>query len=128
MDPRQRSQGPAPTADEPDSLLALEDWMSERDREVSEEHDTTAAGQRRGATLDERLAEEVSRDPATVRYAPQLGEVDEPDDEPELLGTDLRGTDEMRSAEEAAMRVVDEPPGATDHPDDMVRGDLRRDG
>jgi hypothetical protein len=123
MDPGQRSQGPSPTGDEPDGLLALEDWMSDRDHEVSEERDTTASGQVRGATLNERLAEEDGRGTPTTRYVPQLGELDGPDDEAEMLGTDLHGGDEVPSSEEAAMRVTDDPPGATDHPDDMARDD-----
>ena len=48
-------------------------------------------------------------------------ELDEVDDEPDLVADpDLLGTEDgpFVPAEEAAMHVVEDAPGATDHPDD----------
>jgi hypothetical protein len=125
MDREFQSEGPSPNDEDPDEGRTTEDWILGRDEAFSEEHDTTEEAQRRGERLDELLGEET-RDGDDVEAAPpSIGEFDEPDDEPDLVGTDL-GTDEDdedRSPEAEAMHIVDEPPGATDHPDDMTRED-----
>ena len=121
MGRRHEAEGPPPTEEQPDVGRATEDWILDRDEAVSEEHDTTAEGQRRGETLDERVAEEGDRGDVEEDH-PSLGEADAPDDEPDLVAVDL-GSDEDdddSNPETDAMSVLDEPPGATDHRDDMV--------
>ena len=80
--------------------------------------DVTAAEQRAGDSLSERLAmEQPDRpgDPAEVGL--EIVDLDGPDAEPELVGDAANAGDEP-SAEEAAMRVSDAAPGATDDDDD----------
>jgi hypothetical protein len=76
-----------------DAQEEFEDQMLDRDKAVSEEHDTTTDALRQGSGLDERLKEKRGA-----------------------------GTEDRPSvpAEEAAMHVVEDAPGATDHPDDMT--------
>jgi hypothetical protein len=126
MDERSRgSAGPPPTTEGADPLAELEDWIEGRDRAVSEEHETTADGLRRGASLDERLAEELPE--ASARSAPQLVDVgaaaeDGRDDEADLIATSAGWAPAWPAPEEAAMRIVDALPGATDHADDLAEG------
>jgi len=119
-----QAEGPSPNDDDADEGRATEDWILARDRAFSEQHDMTEDAQRRGEGLDELLREETQTNEAEEPHL-ALGEFDEPDDEPELVGTDLGDDedDEDRSPEAGAMHVVDEAPGATDHPDDMARED-----
>jgi|SRR5262249_9331780 len=125
MDREFEAEGPSPNEEDSDEGRATEDWILDRDEAISEEHDTTAAAERRGESLDELLSEEDRRGERDDAGHVFLGEFDEPDDEPELVGTDLGEDedDEDRSPETDAMHVVDEAPGATDHPDDMTRED-----
>ena len=84
------------------------------------DRDVTATEQREGSTLDERLAiEEPDGDAGSAadRPSPELLDGDRPDDEPELVGA-LGGTNDGISAEESAMHVTEDPPGATDDDDD----------
>jgi hypothetical protein len=88
-----------------------------------EDHGTTAAEQREGEPLDERLREEERdrerpRRPAVGRLIEEgSGLVDlEKDEVADDAPDDIDGA----SAEEAAMRIVEEAPGATDHPDSYV--------
>jgi hypothetical protein len=125
MERAHQAEGPPPNDEDPDAGRATEDWILDRDRAVSEEHDTTVEAQRRGERLDERLHEETRTGDEVPRPSVSLGEGDAPDDEADLVATDL-GEDEDdddRAPETDAMSVVDEPPGATDHPDDMIRED-----
>jgi hypothetical protein len=125
MEREYQAKGPPPTDEESDAGRATEDWILDRDEAVSEEHDTTVEAQRRGEGLDERLGEGSRLGDGVDRGGVSLGEDDAPDDEAELVGTDLGydEDDEDRAPEAEAMSVVDEPPGATDHPDDMIRED-----
>jgi hypothetical protein len=78
----------------------------------------TAAEQRDGSTLDERLAIEEPDRPATPdRPSPELVDEDRPDDEADLVGA-VGGTNDGISAEEAAVHLTEDPPGATDDDDD----------
>jgi len=95
-----------------------------RDQPVAvDDHGTTAAEQREGESLEERLAEEEpNRVSATHReQAGRLAE-DDPagrDSEKDLVGDEVDDTEGL-TAEEGAMRVQDSAPGATNHPDDYV--------
>jgi hypothetical protein len=125
MERENQAEGPPPTDEEADAGRATEDWILDRDKAESEEHDTTVGAQRRGEGLDERLREESRPGEGGERGHVSLGEDDAPDDEADLVGTDLGydEDDDDRSPETDAMSIVDEPPGATDHPDDMIRED-----
>jgi hypothetical protein len=125
MDREFEAEGPSPNEEDSDEGRTTEDWILGRDKAFSEEHDTTLEAEGRGEGLDELLREETRDGDDVEREQVALGEFDEPDDEPDLVGTDLGEDedDEERSPETEAMHVVDDPPGATDHPDDMIRED-----
>ncbi|HEY7666877.1 MAG TPA: hypothetical protein VIE12_02005 [Actinomycetota bacterium] len=81
---------------------------------------TTAEGQRRGRSLDERLAEESRY--GERRSSDEPGQVVGPsgdlvDEEDELIGMDLGGQDE-NAPEDRAVHVRDDVPGGVDAPDD----------
>jgi hypothetical protein len=91
------------------------------DRPLGADDHTTASEALQGDSLDERLAREVpdrggrrAPDPTTI--------VDDEgvDVEPELVGEGAEA-EGIVAPEEAAMRVRDSPPGATDHEDDYVQ-------
>jgi hypothetical protein len=111
-------EGPLPqkeaTGDGQDGIVAPGDrpW-------AAEDHDVTAEGQREGSTLDERLSlEEPDRmRPSEDAEAIELVDEDRTDDEPAMVG-DLAGTAGDVPAEELAMHVTEDPPGATDDDDD----------
>jgi hypothetical protein len=67
-----------------------------------------------GEGLDRALAQEI---PEPDRADEDLEIVDEagPDLEAELVGDEVRGRDPFTPPEDAAMTIVDEAPGATDH-------------
>lgn len=100
-------------ADAPDEALAVEDTG------------TTAAEQRDGAPLDERLGEETPEgEPGSRPEAGRLiddsdGVVDREKDE---VAEEAASDRESRSAEEEAVRKEDEPGGATGGPDRYVDG------
>ena len=66
---------------EDDAQEEFEDQMLDRDKAVSEEHDTTAEALRDGSGLDERLKEERGAG-STDREGIAPTELDEVDDEP----------------------------------------------
>jgi hypothetical protein len=111
-------EGPLPskeeTGDGQEGVVAPGDrpWVVDGD-------DMTAAGQREGSTLDERLALEEPDRVAARDDVTGLDVVDEdrPDDEPDLVGS-LATADEGAPAEERAMHVRDDAPGGTDDDDD----------
>lgn len=80
----------------------------------------TADEERRGEPLSERRRHEEPDFPG--RAAPQPVILVDPNDEsfiddaPDLVG-ELDPDGEILGPEEAAMRIVDEPPGANDDPD-----------
>jgi hypothetical protein len=115
-----------PTDDEDDGGEALEAFLLDRDHAASESDQMTAEGQRRGSTLDERLAgEQRSRD-GSPAATPLLTEADAPDHEGGMVAEgrhEWADPDDALSAEESAVHVADEPPGATDHPDDYTEPD-----
>lgn len=106
-----------------DAQEDFEDRMLDRDKAVSEEHDLTTEALRRGSGLDERLREERGpRDTADEIDAVPT-ELDEADEEADMVADpSLLGSEEgpFIPAEEAALHVVEDAPGATDHPDDMT--------
>jgi hypothetical protein len=75
---------------------------------------TTAEEAVAGEGLDRALAQEI---PEPDRADEDLEIVDEagPDVEAELVGDEVRGRDPFTPPEDAAMTIVDEAPGATDH-------------
>ena len=85
---------------------------------------TTAAEQRAGKPLSDRLDEEMP-DRASSAEADGLRLVDdgEPDDTGELTSTGEPGDDEGWTAEESAVHVRSDAPGAVDAPDSYVDDD-----
>lgn len=127
-DDRDRLQGGfdlGPTDDEDDAGEALESFLLDRDHAGSESDQVTAAGQRRGASLDERLRQEQRGGDATTPSTPLLADHAGPDDEPAMVADEPRETadPEGLSAEETAIHVRGDAPGWTDHPDDYVESD-----
>jgi hypothetical protein len=115
-----------PTDDEDDGGEVLEAFLLDRDHAASESDQVTAAGQRRGPTLDERLDREQRQGDRAPAETPLLTELDGPDDEAAMVAVDPResaASDAGLSAEETAVQVRDDAPGWTDHPDDYVEPD-----
>jgi hypothetical protein len=94
----------------------LEALIEEIDRPfASLSFGTTALEQEEGASLDERLKEELrSTRPAHRQFAIEY--FDAPDYEDQLVATGSFEHDPFVSPEEAAMTVRDRVPGAVDHP------------
>ena len=111
--------GPAPgkreTGDPQEGLVLPRDEPT-----AVEDTGTTAAEQREGQPLDERLAEEEPEgEPDDRRDAGRLveddaGLVDQEEDE---VAEEAEGDTEGRSAEERAVRVEEDPEGLTGGPD-----------
>ena len=104
-----------------------EDYEAPDEPEGAFEDDTTASGQREGETIDARLARERpdrgGRDRDTERTG-RLSEEDGPDEEGELLGELADDDEDDLSAEEAAVHVRENAPGATSGASDgYVEGD-----
>ena len=116
------AEGPSPSPSDPDPLDELELEIEDLDRPLGAEGRTTAEEGLQGEGLDERLAREIPDQGVGRRPAepPTLSEEDGPDVEPDLVG-DEADVDHRASPEEAAMRIADRAPGATDHPDDYVQ-------
>ena len=95
---------------------------------AAEDTGVTAEEQREGAPLEERLAEEQpDGEPGQRHDAGRL--VDDGavlDEEKDLVADEAEGELEGRSAEEAAVRVEDEPGGLTDGPDSYLENDRDR--
>jgi hypothetical protein len=91
----------------------------------------TAEEQREGASLDERVSEdEPDREPGERHDAGRLldngfGLVDE---EKDLVADAAEDELEGRSAEEAAVRIEEEPGGATDGPDSYLENEPDQSG
>jgi hypothetical protein len=119
----ERPEGTSPSDNDADEQEEFEDRMLDRDRAVSEEHDLTAEGLRRGEGLEERLREERN-DRGTGAVSDVVpAELDETDDEGDMVADpSLVGSEDgpFTPAEEGAIHVVEDPPGATDHPDDLT--------
>ena len=106
-----------------DAQQDFEDRMLDRDKAVSEEHDLTTEALRRGSGLDERLREERGARDNKDEVDSVPAELDETDEEPDMVADpSLLGSEDgpFIPAEEAALHVVEDAPGATDHPDDMT--------
>ena len=120
-DPLSPGDGPSPTDDDADSGEAMEDFISGMDHTLGAEDHTTAEEQLEGDTIDERTRREH---PQNIRPHEHLDitdgmDADEPDDEAALIG-EAAGSFGPEAPELEAMRIVDDLPGATDHPDDYV--------
>jgi hypothetical protein len=92
-----------------------------------EEHGTTAGEQRKGESLDERLAREEEEDLGAPRPREGAGTLAEEgsgltDAEKDEVGEQAEAV-EGRTAEEEALRVEPEAPGGTDRPDSYVEED-----
>jgi hypothetical protein len=108
---------PVDWTDADDQQETLEDLITHLDGPMGADGPTTAAEQRRGESLEEALAREAKpSDDDELGGAKRfevLSEVDAPDDEPQLLGGETAQVDGWLAAEEAAMQVVEDAPGAT---------------
>lgn len=121
------SEGPSPTDDDVDAGETMEELISDMDRPMGSQDHTTAEEQREGDSIEERTRREQ---PDWESAEEQPGErldvtedvaTDAFDEEPQLVG-DAADALGPQAPEQAAMHVVEEAPGATDHPDDYVDG------
>lgn len=92
---------------------------------AAESSGVTAEEQREGEPLEQRLAQELpDTEPGQRQDAGRL--VDDSavlDEEKDLVAEAAEGELEGRSAEEAAVRIEDEPEGLTDGPDSYLEND-----
>lgn len=116
-------EGPPPqqqgTSDAPEGMVLPRDVAR-----AADDFGTTAAEQREGEPLDERLREEEP-DRAAGEGRDQAGRLldDGGDDtEKDLVADEAEEDTAGLTAEESAMRVQDGAPGAVDAPDDYVEG------
>ena len=120
MTERLDGDGPPPDPSDEDQLEGLEERIGSMDRPLGAEDHTTAAEGVAGDTLDERLArEEPDRRGRRATEPTIIADEDRPDADPELIGEEA-GNGGLTGPEEAAMHVVEDAPGATDHEDDYV--------
>jgi hypothetical protein len=95
-----------------------------RDEPTAVEDDgTTAAEQREGQPIDERLAEEEPDKPGTRRRDSGRLVQEDPglvDEEKEEVAEEAEDDTEGRSAEESAVHIEEEPGGLTGGPDHYV--------
>jgi hypothetical protein len=91
--------------------------------EAVEDPGTTAAEQREGVPLDERLDQESpAKEPGVRRRAGRLREEGWglTDQEKDEIADEASGDTDGASAEEAAMRIEEDPGGTTGGPDSYV--------
>ena len=92
---------------------------------AAEDTGVTAEEQREGAPLEQRLAEEQPETPPGLRH--DAGRLFDDgavlDEEKDLVAEAAEDELEGRSAEEAAVRIEDEPEGLTDGPDSYLEND-----
>lgn len=81
---------------------------------------TTAAEQREGEPLEDRLAQEEPETPAPDGDGVRLTDDGDPDEEGELASSGSPAGPSTASAEEAAVHERANAPGATDEPDSYV--------
>ena len=126
-DPITQSDGPSPTDDDEDPGRSLEDFISGMDRPLGADDAVTLEEQAHGDTIDDY----TRREERTVRrQGPSVDLIDDGDENGydgngEMAGDMEPGEDGPASPEQAAMHIVDEAPGAVDHPDDYVEPDTR---
>jgi hypothetical protein len=111
--------GPPPNTSDDDVMEEMEEEIEDMDRPLGAEDHTTAAEQRAGDTIDERLARERGSSATDLPVGASVWSEDEVDDEPQLVGEEADAGDRP-SPEESAIHVRDDAPGVTDHPDDYV--------
>jgi hypothetical protein len=110
----QREDNPDDPADDDE----LESLIEHADHPfASESFGTTAEEQLAGESLDQRLSEERPEG-RTWDEELEIEDLDEPDDEPELIGRATALHDPFAAPEESAMSIRDDAPGAVDHADD----------
>ena len=104
-----------------------EDMMPPRDRPLgAEAHGTTAAEARRGEAFADRVAREEPDGERPTGHAGRLVDGGDGlvDDEPTEIGRTAGFDDGGFSAEEAAVHVVEDPPGLGSGDDGYLRPDL----
>ncbi|HEV3475673.1 MAG TPA: DUF5709 domain-containing protein [Actinomycetota bacterium] len=103
-----------------------EGWLLPGDRPRSEDWGNTAEEQREGESLDRRLGRDrEDREPGGRHDSGRLREKGSglTDHEKDEVATEAPADVEGRSAEEAAVRIEEEPEGLTDGPDRYVEDD-----
>ncbi|MET0802219.1 MAG: hypothetical protein ABWZ53_13760 [Actinomycetota bacterium] len=115
------AEGPSPNDDDADEGEAMETFISGMDRPLGSEDHTTAEEQREGDTIDDRTRREQ---PQRERPDTSVDLVDGADEsgvdrDPEMVA-DAEEPDGPEGPEQAAVHIVDNEPGVTDHPDDYV--------
>ncbi len=115
------AEGPSPSDDDADGGSSMEDFISEMDHSLGVEDHTTAEEQLQGDTINERTRREHPQNdrPHSHMDITDGDGVDEQDEEAAMVGESAESFG-PEAAELEAMHVVDELPGATNHPDDYV--------
>ena len=126
-DPITQSEGPSPTEEDEDPGQALEDYISGLDRPLGVDDAVTLDEQAHGDTIDEfnRREERSSRRAVSSVDLIDDSDADGYDGTGEMVGDIEPGEEGPTAPEQAAMHIVDEAPGAVDHPDDYVDPDMR---
>lgn len=120
-DPTSDVEGPSPSEDDADVGEAMEELISAMDRPLGAADHTTVQEQMAGDSIDERTRREQ---PQRVRRPARVDLTEDPaydglDESSQMLATEAEAFGPL-APEETAMHVVDDAPGATDHPDDYV--------
>ena len=103
---------------EDDAGEGLEAMIEQADHAFgAESFGTTASEERRGESLDQRLAEERPDRPANDTEL-ALETTDDPDDEAQLLADATTEREPYVAPEDSAMTVRDTAPGGVDHEGD----------
>lgn len=122
-----QSEGPSPTEEDDDPGQALEDFIAGMDRPLGADDAVTLKEQAEGDTIDEfnRREQPTVRRPDTSVDLIDDADANGYDDVGEMTGDADVPDRGPGSPEQAAVHIVDEPPGAVDHPDDYVEPDTR---
>ena len=115
------SEGPSPSNDDADSGESLEAYISEMDHSLGVDDHTTTSEQMAGDTIDDRTRREQPQNDRRHKHLDVTddSDVEALDHEAALVGESAE-TFEPEAPEVDAMHVVDDLPGAVDHPDDYV--------
>jgi hypothetical protein len=110
---RSEADGPWPAGSDQNAEDDLETMIEQMDRPMgSDLTGTTADEQRRGPSLEERVARErTTRERRSEGV--ELVEDAAEDVEAELIGDEAEGDEDVEAPEERAMREVDDAPGGT---------------
>lgn len=115
------TEGPSPNDDDADEGEAMEMFISAMDRPLGSEDHTTAEEQREGDTIDDRTRREQPQRERPDTSVDLVDGADEAgvDSDPDMVA-DAESPDGLEGPEQAAVHIVDNEPGVTDHPDDYV--------